>query len=654
MQKRRYPGVSPFTSEQKNIFFGRDEDISKLEKFISLRNQILLYSKSGVGKTSLLNAGVLPKLEDKYSILKIRFNAFNEKKEEIENLTPLKKIINIIENTFNVSKRLTILDEIIKNEENRTLWFYFKKIQLIFGDNKKFLLVFDQFEELFSYPENEINKFKEELQELINDNLPNIVKEFIVENAEREKETDILYEELNSKTVFVIRADRLNLLNKLTDKLPNIQKNFYELKPLTKEQAREAIVKPALDANHFESNSFEFEATAIEKIIEKLSNNINQNIETTQLQIVCQRIEENVLNTENDNSKTIVKETDLPQFKDIFLNFYERSVAIAVNLLKNISDFNKNQLIKDIYKFIEDQLIKNHQRISLDVNICNTYVSQEILNALTNTYLLRSEQNTVGTFAYELSHDTLIEPILDSRKRRIQKEEEDRKIEKKNKEILIAKMNAEQEKMERRKEKKRQYTLITIISAALIISIGFAIFGYKNMKEAEIAKEKVEKANEDLRNNAIKSINREADILKQNKNYKEAIDKYIYLRDTILNDKANKEIQDSITKCEEFLNYSKDFEKILSEAEMYKEKNKELSLSLCKQALALNVNNQEVITILTFLESKFEKEAKKFENITNNMIVASQFDAIKENEEKAKQYRMKVNEVKALLKKHDN
>ena len=66
---RRYPGVSPFTRDQRNIFFGRSEDIKKLKKLILLRNQVLLYSKSGIGKTSLLDSGVIPLLSDKYEII---------------------------------------------------------------------------------------------------------------------------------------------------------------------------------------------------------------------------------------------------------------------------------------------------------------------------------------------------------------------------------------------------------------------------------------------------------------------------------------------------------------------------------------------------------------------------------------------------------
>ena len=105
MLKNRYPGVSPFTEQQKNIFYGRDNDIKKLHRLISLRNQVLVYAKSGIGKTSLLNAGVLPKLEKKFTILKIRFNAYD--KQNFVSLT--NKIINNIKNKFEFTDKQNIL-----------------------------------------------------------------------------------------------------------------------------------------------------------------------------------------------------------------------------------------------------------------------------------------------------------------------------------------------------------------------------------------------------------------------------------------------------------------------------------------------------------------------------------------------------------------
>jgi hypothetical protein len=71
----RYPGTQSFESSQRDIFFGRDKDIEKLTQMIELERMVLVYAKSGIGKTSLINAGVLPSLQEsgKYTFHKIRF-----------------------------------------------------------------------------------------------------------------------------------------------------------------------------------------------------------------------------------------------------------------------------------------------------------------------------------------------------------------------------------------------------------------------------------------------------------------------------------------------------------------------------------------------------------------------------------------------------
>ncbi|RLD74895.1 MAG: hypothetical protein DRJ10_16260, partial [Bacteroidetes bacterium] len=91
MIARRYPGALPFNSKQQNIFYGRDKDIEKLLTLIQVEKQVLLYSKSGLGKTSLLEAGVIPRLPENYIALSVRFYAFTK-----DGLTPVERIIEAL------------------------------------------------------------------------------------------------------------------------------------------------------------------------------------------------------------------------------------------------------------------------------------------------------------------------------------------------------------------------------------------------------------------------------------------------------------------------------------------------------------------------------------------------------------------------------
>lgn len=62
--QNRYPGIRPFTTEEKDRFFGREEDVDRFIRLVNLEQVVILYGKSGYGKSSMLRAGVYPKLEE--------------------------------------------------------------------------------------------------------------------------------------------------------------------------------------------------------------------------------------------------------------------------------------------------------------------------------------------------------------------------------------------------------------------------------------------------------------------------------------------------------------------------------------------------------------------------------------------------------------
>ena len=86
-------------------------------------------------------------------------------------------------------------------------------------------------------------------------------------------------------------------------------------------------------------------------------------------------------------------------------------------------------------------------RISLDEIICKDYVTNKTLKTLTNTHLLRVERNSTGGFSYELSHDTLIEAILDLKKKREELELIQKLKLEKEQEIIKTKKEEEQKKL---------------------------------------------------------------------------------------------------------------------------------------------------------------------------------------------------------------
>jgi len=57
-----WPGLDPFPESGSRIFHGRDREIDRLERLVRDEPLILLCGESGLGKTSLLQAGLFPQL----------------------------------------------------------------------------------------------------------------------------------------------------------------------------------------------------------------------------------------------------------------------------------------------------------------------------------------------------------------------------------------------------------------------------------------------------------------------------------------------------------------------------------------------------------------------------------------------------------------
>ncbi len=476
---RRYPGLEPFSEKYKDVFFARDREKAELYELVKINRHILLYAKSGVGKTSLINAGLKPQLDKEGIIpINIRFLSYSTK---FESTPPLQKFMLAITRNDSIKEYLK-QDSLIKqvSEEINTPWLVFKHLQYV-APEQRFILIFDQFEELFSYPQEQIDTFARELSYIINNFLPayfNALEDKVLFEKGKypDKQIDILYQPVNLKAIFSIRDDRLSGLNSLTKYLPEIQKTYYELKPLTPDMAKEALINPAQAKGDFESPVFVFSPEALDKIIDYLSKEGTSSVEPVQLQLIALKLEQIAIERKG-REKIIITQQDLPEFKDVFKNFY----LSTLNNIDNISEREKARLL------IEDYMIVSGQRMTLNKTFCLQYVSQQTLDLLTNRFHLLRVENISTGLAYELSHDTLVEPIEEEKKAR--QEEEKRREEE-------LRQQKELEKL--REQRRRQRTIIAIVSVAAVISLAFAVFGLvmwkKADKQKQIAELEIEKA----------------------------------------------------------------------------------------------------------------------------------------------------------------
>lgn len=187
-----YVGLRPFKAKEASIYFGRADDIRKLINGleIHLDRVLLLYGPSGVGKSSFLNAGILPRIEEKYSV------AGPEGRD------------------FSMGLHHQLDQLLLKCRYSR--------------DSKPALLILDQVEEMFTNP-NEA--FPDEAQQFFDR-----LKSCLDEN-----------ENSHLRVLLSFRFERLaRILAELKERgLEPSPNGRFELKPLTQQGVREAIIGPA-------------------------------------------------------------------------------------------------------------------------------------------------------------------------------------------------------------------------------------------------------------------------------------------------------------------------------------------------------------------------------------------------------------------------
>ncbi|WP_367390700.1 hypothetical protein [Lewinella sp. LCG006] len=454
-KSKRYPGPKPFAAHQAHLFYGRESEAHRLRRLIEDKQLTVLYGRSGYGKSSLLNAAVLPKMEEQgYHLINVRLGAWTPESTN----TPLRSTVQAIaENPANLDK--TILDDLV-NWDN-SLWYYTKTFS-INTKRPKLLFVFDQFEELFTYPKKEIELYENSLAELLKTSLPQRYRDQLKEKKELEghPQRDAVFQRLDIKIVVAIRSNRFHLLERLSPALPDILQNTLELDALEREGARSAIVGPAAETEgDYETPPFSYAPAIQDEILDFLTQ--EGKIEGILLQMLCSYFERLII---NHPGKKSIEAADLlvsTTHNDEFGNGMEEIVDIYYR--DRIDDLPDEQE-ETVKRFIEDNLVQKvgdgGMRLSMhQAQIKERFgIEAETLNALVFNGLLRTEPFLRGGVTYELTHDRLITPVLKSKavfdageadRLKLQLEEEERKrkiAEELQRKAEAAKAEAEEER----------------------------------------------------------------------------------------------------------------------------------------------------------------------------------------------------------------
>src|SRR5579872_6288106 len=57
-------GLASFTEETRSFFYGREEEVAELARRVQRKLLTILFGQSGLGKTSILRAGLVPRLRE--------------------------------------------------------------------------------------------------------------------------------------------------------------------------------------------------------------------------------------------------------------------------------------------------------------------------------------------------------------------------------------------------------------------------------------------------------------------------------------------------------------------------------------------------------------------------------------------------------------
>ncbi|HLA43525.1 MAG TPA: ATP-binding protein, partial [Aggregatilineales bacterium] len=212
-----YVGPRPFTRDDHTLFFGRDREIKELSALVGAYSTVLLYAQSGTGKSSLINAGLIPALESEESEVlpptRVGVKSNRVALADIENIYVFNAITGLAQHEDPAALTQTTLATYL-----RSLPRGVDEFDIILPR----VIIFDQFEELFtSFPERWQDR------RIFFDGL-----------------RYALEEDPHLSIVFSMRADYVSEVERYQDMLPGRLQTRFFLEGLNQDTALLAVTRP--------------------------------------------------------------------------------------------------------------------------------------------------------------------------------------------------------------------------------------------------------------------------------------------------------------------------------------------------------------------------------------------------------------------------
>ncbi|MGA8031323.1 MAG: hypothetical protein WCB48_02930, partial [Casimicrobiaceae bacterium] len=399
-------GLASFTEETQGYFYGREEEVAELARRVQRKTLTLLFGQSGLGKTSILRAGIVPRLRPMgYCPVYVRVDY------SAGSPTPTEQIKQAI---FRATQRSGEWTQTGVAVEGESLWEFLHHRDDVLKDESGKplipLLIFDQFEEIFTLAQADdagrrrAAQFIDDLADLVENRPPKALEARMETDESAAEKFD--FTRSDYRILIALREDYLAHLEALKGVMPSITQNRMRLARMTGEQALEAVMKPGGKLVSQEV------AEAIVRFVAGGSELRNAEVEPSLLSLICREL----------NNARIAKgraeiSADLlaGSHETILAEFYERALADQPAALRH---------------YIEDELLteSGYRESIAEESVRKAFAGigakPDALPTLVDRRLLRIEER-LDVRRVELTHDVLCSVVRASRDLRHEREARD-------------------------------------------------------------------------------------------------------------------------------------------------------------------------------------------------------------------------------------
>ena len=405
-ERNPWLGLASFTEETRQFFYGREEEVAELARRVQRKLLTVLFGQSGLGKTSILRAGLAPRLRAQgYCPVYVRIDYANEAPE------PADQIKQAIARTARRSGEWTRAGVAVEGE---SLWEFLHHRDDVLQDESGAtlipLIIFDQFEEIFTLAQTDdfgrarAARFTADLADLVENRPPKELEAKLEADESAAERFD--FARSDYRVLIALREDYLAPLEGLKGAMPSITQNRLRLAPMTGKQALAAVMRPG------KRLVTEEVAAAIVRFVAGGAELANAEVEPSLLSLICRELNDTRL---AQGRAEISLDLLAGSHESILGNFYERSLADQPPAVRRI---------------IEDELLtasgfrENVAEERLLSSFAAAGAGPHTLAVLVNRRLLRIEER-LDVRRVELTHDVLCSVVKSSRDLRQEREARD-------------------------------------------------------------------------------------------------------------------------------------------------------------------------------------------------------------------------------------